>query len=112
MLPRQAPPALRLVAAAPCCPPSCLTTAAALLRLPTGRAACVAAVLKGHFSAVTSLSLSPDGWTLLSGGRDSVVIVWSLRDNSKVATVPVYEPLEGGCCAGAGAELAVVVSWQ
>lgn len=58
-----------------------------------------AAVLKAHFSAVTSLSLSPDGWTLLSGGRDSVVTVWSMRDFSKVATVPVFEALEGeaGC---------------
>jgi WD40 repeat protein len=45
---------------------------------------------------VTSLSLSADGWTLLSGGRDSVVILWSLRDHAKLATIPVYEPLEGG----------------
>ena len=29
-------------------------------------------ILQGHFSAVTSLSLSPDGWLLLSGGRDKV----------------------------------------
>lgn len=27
---------------------------------------------KSHFSAVTSLALSPDGWRLLSGGRDKV----------------------------------------
>ena len=51
-------------------------------------------MLKGHFSAVTALSLSPDGSTLLSGGRDSVVCVWSLRDGSKRYTVPVYEALE------------------
>lgn len=57
---------------------------------------CHDAVLKGHFSAITSLSLSPDGWTLLSGGRDSVVIVWNMRDYSKLATIPVYEPVEGG----------------
>ena len=56
-------------------------------------------MLKGHFSAVTSLSLSPDGWTLLSGGRDSVVIAWSMRDHSKLATVPVFEAVEGeGAC--------------
>ena len=54
------------------------------------------AVLKGHFSAVTALSLSPDGWTLLCGGRDSVVTVWNLSNHSKLATVPVYEALEGG----------------
>lgn len=53
-------------------------------------------MLKGHFSAVTSLALSPDGWTLVSGGRDSVAIAWNLRDFSKIATVPVFEPLEGG----------------
>jgi U3 small nucleolar RNA-associated protein 13 len=55
---------------------------------------CVA-TLQAHFSAVTSLSISPDGWTLLSGGRDGVVIAWSLRDYSKLATVPVYEAVEG-----------------
>ena len=44
---------------------------------------------------MTSLSISPDGWTLLSGGRDGVVIAWSLRDYKKIATVPVYEALEG-----------------
>lgn len=54
-----------------------------------------AAVLKGHYSAVTSLSLSPDGWTLLSGGRDSVVVAWNMRDHSKLSTVPVFEALEG-----------------
>ncbi len=55
---------------------------------------CVA-VLKGHFSAVTALSISHDGWTLLSGGRDKVVIAWDLRRHKKLATVPVYEALEG-----------------
>lgn len=55
---------------------------------------CVA-VLKGHFSAVTCLGLSPDGWLLLSGGRDKVVNVWDIRTNAKVATVPVFEALEG-----------------
>lgn len=55
---------------------------------------CVAK-LAGHFSAVTSLALSPDGWQLLSGGRDKVVCVWDLRTNSRTATVPVYEAVEG-----------------
>ena len=66
--------------------------------------ACVA-TLKGHFSAVTCLSLSPDGWTLLSGGRDSVVIAWNLRDYSKLATIPVYEPVEGLAALPAGCGL-------
>jgi hypothetical protein len=64
------------------------------------QALCVADVapgrlLQGHFSAVTSLALSPDGWLLLSGGRDKVVHVWDLRSNSKVTTVPVFEAVEG-----------------
>ncbi len=32
---------------------------------------CVA-TLQAHFSAVTSLAISEDGWTLLSAGRDGV----------------------------------------
>lgn len=54
---------------------------------------CVA-TLQAHFSAVTCLSISEDGWTLLSGGRDGVVVVWNLRDYSKMATIPVYEAIE------------------
>ncbi|DBA77464.1 TPA: hypothetical protein ACH3X1_009289 [Trebouxia sp. C0004] len=56
---------------------------------------CCVAVLKGHYSAVTSVSLAPDGWSLISAGRDKVVHVWDLRSNTKVATIPVYEALEG-----------------
>ena len=52
-------------------------------------------LLQGHYSAVTSLSLAQDGWTLISGGRDKVVHVWDLRNNKKLVTVPVYEALEG-----------------
>ena len=52
-------------------------------------------VLQGHYSAVTSLCLAPDGWSLISGGRDKVVHVWDLRKNIKLVTVPVYEALEG-----------------
>jgi len=46
-------------------------------------------------SAVPALCLAPDGWHLLSGGRDKVVCVWDIRNGSKVATLPVYEALEG-----------------
>ena len=55
---------------------------------------------QAHFSAVTSLALSSDGWLLLSGGRDKVVVAWDLRSNSRVATVPVYEAVEGACGQG------------
>ena len=44
---------------------------------------------------MTSLSLAPDGWSLISGGRDKVVHVWDLRKNTKLVTIPVYEALEG-----------------
>jgi len=54
---------------------------------------CVA-TLKGHVSPVTSLSLSSDGWSLVAGGRDSVVTVWDLRTHQRTATVPVYEAVE------------------
>lgn len=57
-------------------------------------------MLQGHFSAVSSLSLASDGWTLLSGGRDKVANLWDLRTHIKLVTVPVYEALEGAilCC--------------
>lgn len=67
-----------------------------------------AATLKGHFSAVTSLALSPDGWHLVTGGRDKVANVWDLRSHAKVATVPVYEAIEGACVrVGGGADFAI-----
>ena len=50
--------------------------------------------LQAHFSAVTSLSITEDGWTLLTGGRDGVVVVWNLRNYAKVTTVPVFEAVE------------------
>ncbi len=33
------------------------------------------AVLDKHFSAVTSIALSTDGWSLLSAGRDKVLLL-------------------------------------
>lgn len=56
---------------------------------------CVHSLKGGHISAVPALCLSPDGWLLLSGGRDKVVCVWDIRNGSRVATMPVYESLEG-----------------
>ncbi len=63
------------------------------------------ATLKGHFSAVTSLSLSSDGWLLVSGGRDKVVNVWDVRSSAKLATVPVYEAVEGVVALAPGSGL-------
>lgn len=55
-------------------------------------------------SAVPALCLSPDGWHLLSGGRDKVVCVWDIRNGSRVATLPVYEALEGTMHSAGGRE--------
>ncbi|OVA02911.1 WD40 repeat [Macleaya cordata] len=52
------------------------------------------AVLEKHFSRVTSLAVSENGWTLLSAGRDKVVNFWDLRNYSFKMTVPTYEMLE------------------
>ena len=51
--------------------------------------------LQDHFSAVTSLSLSVDGCTLLTAGRDKVAILWDMRTHKKIITVPVFEAVEG-----------------
>jgi U3 small nucleolar RNA-associated protein 13 len=56
---------------------------------------CMHSLKGGHISAVPGLCLSPDGWHLLSGGRDKVVCVWDIRNGARVNTVPVYEGLEG-----------------
>lgn len=85
---------------------------------------CVA-TLQAHFSAVTSLSISDDGWTLLSGGRDGVVVLWNLKDYAKVATIPIYEAVEcvaalpndmipstNGILFATGGEKGVVKCWR
>ena len=55
--------------------------------------------LQGHFAAVTALALAPDGWTLLSAGRDKVAVAWDLRKQTKLRTTPLYEAVEGGAQA-------------
>ena len=51
--------------------------------------------MQAHNSAATSLALAPDGWSLLSGGRDGIVVLWDLRSHQQLAVVPVYEAVEG-----------------
>lgn len=68
------------------------------------------AVLDGHNSLVRGLGFAPgDPTTVVTGGRDGVVLVWKLssgtggkqgkgggsRGAAVVATVPVYETVEG-----------------
>ncbi|CAG5897727.1 unnamed protein product [Menidia menidia] len=52
-------------------------------------------VLQSHFSAVTSLSFSCDGSTMVSSGRDKICTVWNLKNRQAKRTVPVYEAVEG-----------------
>ncbi|XP_070581106.1 transducin beta-like protein 3 isoform X2 [Ptychodera flava] len=55
---------------------------------------CIAS-LESHFSAVTDFCFVDNGDTLLSCGRDSVVVVWDLTNNTAKKTIPVYETVEG-----------------
>ncbi|MCJ1354295.1 MAG: Transducin (beta)-like 3 [Icmadophila ericetorum] len=48
-----------------------------------------------HFSAVTSLSFTAEGDRLLTAARDKVAILWDLASHKKLATIPVYEAIEG-----------------
>lgn len=52
-------------------------------------------LLQDHYSAVTSLSFTPEGDRLLTAGRDKVVNLWDLTTHKKAATVPVFEAIEG-----------------
>ncbi|KAB0401451.1 hypothetical protein E2I00_009235, partial [Balaenoptera physalus] len=47
------------------------------------------AMLTAHYSAVTSLTFSADGHTMLSSGRDKICIVWDLQSLQATRTVPV-----------------------
>ncbi|XP_069569588.1 transducin beta-like protein 3 [Brachyistius frenatus] len=52
-------------------------------------------VLRSHYSAVTSLSFSRDGGTMVSSGRDKICTVWDLKSREAKRTVPVFEAVEG-----------------
>ena len=49
------------------------------------------AVLEGHFSVVTSMTVDVEDHLLYSASRDNVVIIWNIEKLSKVRTIPVYE---------------------
>uniref|UniRef100_A0A3B4B9L1 U3 small nucleolar RNA-associated protein 13 C-terminal domain-containing protein n=1 Tax=Periophthalmus magnuspinnatus TaxID=409849 RepID=A0A3B4B9L1_9GOBI len=52
-------------------------------------------VLQSHYSAVTGLSFSSDGQTMISSGRDNICTVWDLKTQKVKRTIPVYEAVEG-----------------
>nr|XP_043621391.1 transducin beta-like protein 3 [Erigeron canadensis] len=58
------------------------------------------ATLERHRSTVTSIAITEDGWTLLSGGRDQVVNMWNLHDFSCIMSVPTNETVEAICVIG------------
>ena len=49
------------------------------------------AILDSHNSTVTSLAVSPDGKTLLTAGRDNIIIVWDLANYQRIKTIPIFE---------------------
>jgi len=49
------------------------------------------AVMTAHYSAVTSLTFSADGHTMLSSGRDKICVIWDVRSHQATRTVPVFE---------------------
>lgn len=51
--------------------------------------------MQDHYSAVTSLSLVPEGNLLLTAGRDKVANLWDVDTHKKLATIPVFEAIEG-----------------
>ncbi|KAG5188335.1 hypothetical protein JKP88DRAFT_267609 [Tribonema minus] len=53
-----------------------------------------AAVLGDHMSVPRGLAFTPDGWTLVTAGRDQVLNIWNLRTFKLLSTVPVFEPIE------------------
>merc|ERR1712180_528454 len=66
-------------------------------------------ILKGHLSAVTSFVFSSHQ-SMVSTGRDKVLIVWDLTERVQVKTVPIYETIESLACVSTGGDECVVVT--
>ncbi|KAM0071526.1 putative transcription factor WD40-like family [Helianthus debilis subsp. tardiflorus] len=66
---------------------------------------CVA-TLERHRSSVTTVAITEDGGTLLSGGRDQVVNMWSLHDYSCTKSIPTNEAIEAVCVIGTATSFA------
>jgi WD40 repeat protein len=47
-------------------------------------------VQTGHSSAIRSISISPDGRTLASGGDDRTIILWDIATGRQLITLPSY----------------------
>ena len=55
--------------------------------------------LKGHVSPVTSL-VFPTDTTMISGGRDKVLVTWDISSGALKETLPVFEVIEGMALCG------------
>ncbi len=51
------------------------------------------AALRGHSNVITSVAVSPDGKTALSGSQDQTVRLWDLRSGQCVGVLPRFERL-------------------
>ncbi|MBF2029334.1 MAG: AAA family ATPase [Oscillatoriales cyanobacterium C42_A2020_001] len=57
-------------------------------------------VLEGHTSRIWSVTLSPDGQTLISGGEDGTLRLWDIELGKCVALLQNFRPYEGMAIAG------------
>lgn len=64
---------------------------------------CVA-VLESHFSVVTSLAFSCSGESMISSGRDNVLILWDLSNKKVLRTIPAFEGIESVLMLPMGAD--------
>jgi len=51
-------------------------------------------IFEGHFSQVTGIEFSKDQDTMISSGRDKVLIIWDLKHRNQIKTIPVFEHIE------------------
>ncbi|XP_065889852.1 transducin beta-like protein 3 isoform X2 [Dysidea avara] len=52
-------------------------------------------VLDSHMSLVTGVAVFADETTMISVGRDKIIIIWNIKEGKSQKTIPVFESLEG-----------------
>lgn len=61
----------------------------------------------GHSEFVTSLQFTPDGSTLISGGRDGTVKFWNIPDGTLIRSLPAMQDVQALAISPNGSLLAV-----